>query len=95
MAIYEAIQSDFNKRNPLKVSLADLIILGGSAAIEIAVKKAGYTMEVPFLPGRMDATQTQTDINSFAVLEPMADGFRNYQKQKYTLKTEELLVDKA
>ena len=95
LAIYEAIQSDFNKRNPLKVSLADLIILGGSAAIEIAVKKAGYTMEVPFLPGRMDATQTQTDINSFAVLEPMADGFRNYQKQKYTLKTEELLVDKA
>ncbi len=95
LAIYEEIQSNFNKKNTLKVSLADLIILGGSAAIEIAVKKAGYTMEVPFIPGRMDATQTQTDVNSFAVLEPMADGFRNYQKKKYTLKTEELLVDKA
>ena len=95
LAIYEEIQSNFNKKNILKVSLADLIILGGSAAIEIAVKKAGYTMEVPFIPGRMDATQTQTDVNSFAVLEPMADGFRNYQKKKYTLKTEELLVDKA
>lgn len=95
LAIYEEIQSNFNKKNTLKVSLADLIILGGSAAIEIAVKKAGYTMEVPFILGRMDATQTQTDVNSFAVLEPMADGFRNYQKKKYTLKTEELLVDKA
>ncbi|WP_440879562.1 catalase/peroxidase HPI [Tenacibaculum sp. C7A-26P2] len=95
LAIYEEIQSNFNKKNTLKVSLADLIILGGSAAIEIAVKKAGYTMEVPFIPGRMDATQTQTDVNSFAVLEPIADGFRNYQKKKYTLKTEELLVDKA
>ena len=95
LTVYEKIQSDFNNSNVIKVSLADLIVLGGSVAIEEAAKKAGYAQEVLFIPGRMDASQEQTDESSFAVLEPMADGFRNYQKKKYTLKTEELLVDKA
>ena len=75
--------------------MADLIVLGGSAAVEEAAKKAGYLVEVPFTPGRMDASQEQTDASSIALLEPMADGFRNYQKKEYTLKTEQLLVDKA
>ena len=75
--------------------MADLIVLGGGAAVEAAAKAAGHSVTVPFTPGRMDASQEQTDVNSFAVLEPMADGFRNYQKKKYTLTTEELLVDKA
>ena len=96
LAVYEAIQSKFNeKAGNRKVSMADLIVLGGSAAVEEAAKKAGYTVDVPFNPGRMDALQEQTDASSFAVLEPMADGFRNYQQKKYTLKPEELLVDKA
>jgi catalase-peroxidase len=77
------------------VSLADLIVLGGCAAIEEASKKAGITITVPFTPGRMDASQEQTDVESFSVLEPFADGFRNYLKAKSTLSTEELLVDKA
>jgi catalase-peroxidase len=90
------IQSDFNAKSKGKsVSMADLIVLGGCAAIEAAAKNAGYTIEVPFSPGRTDATQEQTDINSMAVLEPMADGFRNYLKTQYTFSTEELLVDKA
>lgn len=75
--------------------MADLIVLGGAAAIEKAAQMAGYDVAVPFVPGRMDATQEMTDASSFAVLEPMADGFRNYQKTAYTLSTEELLVDKA
>lgn len=95
LAIYEKIQEKFNASNSRKVSMADLIVLGGSAAVENAAKKAGYDIGVPFNPGRMDAVQDQTDVASFAVLEPMADGFRNYQKKKYTLSTEELLVDKA
>ncbi|WP_435260898.1 catalase/peroxidase HPI [Tenacibaculum sp. nBUS_03] len=94
LAVYKKIQSAFNNTSR-KVSIADLIVLGGSVAVEEGAKKAGYSIEVPFNPGRMDATQEQTDIASFAVLEPMADGFRNYQKKKYTLTTEELLVDKA
>ncbi|WP_282078998.1 catalase/peroxidase HPI [Aquimarina algiphila] len=94
LATLEKIQSDFNTTGK-KVSIADLIVLGGSAAIEEAAKKAGYSIEVPFTPGRMDALQEKTDINSIALLEPMADGFRNYLKTKYTLTTEELLVDKA
>lgn len=90
------IQEDFNKKyKNKKVSMADLIVLGGSAAVEQAAKNAGYDITVPFVPGRMDATQEMTDVESFAVLEPMADGFRNYQKKAYTLSTEELLVDKA
>jgi len=93
---YEKIQVDFNNSSSTRqVSLSDLIVLGGSTAIEAAAKKAGFPIEVPFNPGRMDATQKQTDAESFDVLEPMADGFRNYQKKIYTLKTEELLVDKA
>ncbi|CAM1341350.1 catalase/peroxidase HPI [Tenacibaculum amylolyticum] len=95
LAAYEKIQEKFNASSSRKVSMADLIVLGGSVAVENAAKKAGYDVEVPFNPGRMDALQDQTDVASFAVLEPMADGFRNYQKKKYTLSTEELLVDKA
>ncbi|MFZ6053046.1 catalase/peroxidase HPI [Halocola ammonii] len=90
------IQKEFNSKNKSKqVSMADLIVLGGNAAVEKAAQKAGYTVVVPFTPGRADATQEQTDVESMAVLEPMADGFRNYQKTQYTFTTEELLVDKA
>ena len=78
-----------------KVSIADLIVLGGGAAIEKAAKDAGQTVTVPFTPGRTDATQAQTDVASFGMLEPVADGFRNYLKTKYTVSAEELLVDKA
>lgn len=96
LAVYEKIQSEFNSNSGnTKVSISDLIVLGGNAAIEEAIKKTGLDLEVPFKAGRTDATQAQTDIESFAVLEPMADGFRNYQKKKFTLTTEELLVDKA
>ena len=96
LAVYEQIQSDFNTKSATKkVSMADLIVLGGNAAIEDAADKAGLSMDVPFLAGRMDATQEQTDINGIAVLEPMADGFRNYLKTAYVFSTEELLVDKA
>ena len=91
------IQKEFNaaQSGGKKVSLADLIVLGGCAAVEQAAKKAGHDVEVPFTPGRTDATQEQTDVESFAVLEPVADGFRNYQKAKYAVSAEELLVDKA
>ncbi|MGA2817056.1 MAG: peroxidase family protein [Xanthobacteraceae bacterium] len=82
-------------RREKKVSLADLIVLGGCAAVEQAAKKAGHEVEVPFTPGRTDASQEQTDVESFAVLEPAADGFRNYLKTKYAVSAEELLVDKA
>ena len=96
VAVYKDIQKDFNaKSGNKKISMADLVVLGGTAAIEAAAKAGGYTIEVPFTPGRMDATQEQTDVEGMAVLEPMADGFRNYQKTDYTLSTEELLVDKA
>lgn len=96
LAAYEQIQDEFNANSEIrKISIADLIVLGANAAIEKSASDAGFSMSVPFNPGRMDATQEQTDIASFAVLEPMADGFRNYQKKKYTLTTEELLVDKA
>ena len=93
----EGIQSEFNKAQSggRKVSLADLIVLAGCAGVEKAAKNAGYEVTVPFKPGRMDASQDQTDVNSFAVLEPAADGFRNYQKAKYAVSAEELLVDKA
>lgn len=96
LAVYEKIQKDFNaKSGDRKVSIADLIVLGGGAAIEEAAGKAGYEVKVPFTAGRMDASQEQTDVEGMEVLEPMADGFRNYQKTEYTLSTEELLVDKA
>ena len=93
----EGIQKAFNaaQTGDKKVSLADLIVLGGCAAVEQAAIAAGHAVEVPFTPGRTDATQEQTDAESFAVLEPATDGFRNYQKGKYTLAAEELLVDKA
>ena len=96
LAGLEEIRSAFNAANaPTQISMADLIVLAGSAAVEQAAAKAGVSVEVPFTPGRTDATQENTDVNSFAVLKPMADGFRNYQTQEYTLTTEELLVDKA
>ena len=93
----EKIQVTFNKaqKGGKKVSLADLIVLGGCAAIEKAAKKAGHDVTVPFLPGRMDALQEQTDVESFAVLEPVADGFRNYLKTKYSVSAEELFIDRA
>lgn len=96
LKVYERIQTDFNARSgKKKVSMADLIVLGGTAAVEKAAKNAGYNVHVPFTAGRTDATQEQTDVESFAFLEPMGDGFRNYLKAKYTLSTEEILVDKA
>lgn len=91
----EKIQMEFNKTSDKKVSMADLIVLAGSAAVEKAAQNAGFNTKVPFTAGRMDATQEQTDVESFNLLEPMADGFRNYLKTKYTLATEQLLVDKA
>lgn len=90
------IQQNFNSKNKdKKVSMADLIVLAGNVGLEEAIKKAGFKVEVPFTPGRMDALQSQTDIDGMAVLEPIADGFRNYQKKEYAYTTEELLVDKA
>ena len=96
-ATLEGIQKAFNaaQSGGKAISLADLIVLGGSAGIEQAAKKAGHSVEVPFTPGRTDATQEHTDVESFAVLEPIADGFRNYLKTEYTVSAEELLVDKA
>jgi catalase-peroxidase len=91
LRILEAIQADLDK----KVSMADLIVLGGSAAVEKAARDAGFDVKVPFAPGRGDATQEQTDVENFAVLEPVADGFRNYQKKQYSVSSAELLVDKA
>ncbi|MGI9378244.1 MAG: catalase/peroxidase HPI [Methyloligellaceae bacterium] len=93
----EGIQKAFNEGQSggKKVSLADLIVLGGSAAIEQAAKAAGHDVEVPFTPGRTDTSQEQTDVESFAVLEPFADGFRNYLKAKYSISAEELLIDRA
>jgi catalase-peroxidase len=93
----ETIQKQFNASQPggKKVSLADLIVLGGGAAIEKAAKDAGHDVKVPFSPGRMDASQEQTDVTSFAPIEPTADGFRNYRRGKQRLSDEELLVDRA
>ena len=97
----EAIQKEFNasqsksKAKGKKVSLADLIVLGGCAAVEEAAKKAGIAVKVPFTPGRMDASQEQTDVHSFAPLEPLADGFRNYYRSQHLMTPEEALVDKA
>ncbi|MBB3285236.1 MULTISPECIES: catalase/peroxidase HPI [unclassified Rhizobium] len=93
----EGIQKKFNdaQAGSKKVSLADLIVLGGSVAIEQAAKKAGHDVAVPFAPGRTDASQEQTDVDAFAVLEPIVDGFRNYQRRAYTVSSEELLIDKA
>ncbi|MBT9590350.1 MAG: catalase/peroxidase HPI [Thiobacillus sp.] len=90
----ESIQREFNTGGK-KVSLADLIVLAGCAGVEQAARNAGHAVTVPFTPGRMDASQAQTDVEAFAVLEPIADGFRNYQKAQYTVSAEELLLDKA
>ena len=93
----EAIQNEFNAAHVggTKVSLADLIVLAGNAGIELAAKNAGYTVSVPFTPGRADASEEQTDVESFALLEPIADGFRNYLRTRSTATAEELLIDKA
>lgn len=93
----EGVQSAFNsaQKGDKLVSLADLIVLAGCAAVEVAAKAAGNAVEVPFTPGRTDASQDQTDVSSFAVLEPEADGFRNYQKKAFTVSAEEMLVDRA
>ena len=100
LEIFETIQHDFNAEQSAqssgkKVSLADIIVLGGCAAVEAAAKKGGFDVEVPFTPGRMDASAEQTDADSFAVLEPVADGFRNYRKGATKTAPEELMVDRA
>jgi len=93
----EGIQSEFNGKQSggKKISLADLIVLAGCAGVEQAAKNAGHDVTVPFTPGRMDASQEQTDVDSFAVLEPLADGFRNFLKRKFSVASETLLIDKA
>lgn len=97
LSILEGIQNDFNQAQTdgKAVSIADLIVLAGCAGVEKAAKDAGHDVKVPFTPGRTDATPEQTDVDSFAVLEPLADGFRNYMKKKYRISAEEMLVDKA
>jgi catalase-peroxidase len=97
LEILEGIQKDFNntRKDGKKVSLADLIVLGGCAGVEQAARNAGHNITVPFTPGRMDASQDQTDTASFAVLEPKADGFRNYLKARYSVSAEDMLVDRA
>jgi len=94
LAKLESIQSEFNNTGK-KISLADLIVLAGSAAVEQAAKNAGHSVTVPFTPGRTDASQEQTDVESFGFLEPIADGFRNYLKTRYRVSAEHLLIDKA
>ena len=95
--VFEGIQKEFNEKQTgnKQVSMADLIVLGGNVGVEQAAKNAGRDIEVPFTAGRTDASQEQTDVHSFGVLEPQADGFRNYVKTKYTVSAEELLIDKA
>ena len=97
LAVLEGIQKTFNSAQSggKQVSMADLIVLAGAAAVEAAAKSAGQTVEVPFTPGRSDATQEQTDVESFSVMEPQADGFRNYAKATYSVSPEEMLLDKA
>jgi len=101
LKVLEGIQAGFNKKASVgkgggkKVSLADLIVLAGCAGVEQAAKKAGVAVKMPFKPGRMDARQDQTDVESFAVLEPLADGFRNYVGGKFPVAAEQLLLDKA
>jgi catalase-peroxidase len=97
LKMLEGIQSEFNGKQSggKKVSLADLIVLAGCAGVEQAAKNAGHSVKVPFRPGRTDASQEQTDVDSFAVLEPIADGFRNYLNGKYKIPAEALLIDKA
>ena len=97
LGVLEGIQQTFNTSaaGGKKISMADLIVLAGTAAVEAAAKAAGHAIAVPFTPGRTDATQAQTDVESFAAMEPQADGFRNFQKKTYRVRAEELLIDKA
>ncbi|WP_363318939.1 peroxidase family protein, partial [Brevundimonas sp.] len=97
LAKLEAVKADFEATasGGKKVSLADLIVLGGAAAVEAAAMAAGHEVQVPFTAGRTDAAQDQTDVDSFSVLEPEADGFRNYAKQQFALSAEEMLIDRA
>jgi catalase-peroxidase len=97
LQVLEQLQSDFNQANTegKQISLADMIVLAGCAGVEKAAVNAGFEIKVPFAPGRTDATAEQTDVESFAVLEPNADGFRNYQKKRYSVSAEEMLIDKA
>ncbi|WP_374299002.1 catalase/peroxidase HPI [Paracoccus sp. (in: a-proteobacteria)] len=95
LGVLEGIKSDFDARGAKKISLADLIVLAGDAAVEAAAKAAGHDLVLDFIPGRGDATQDQTDVESFDWMEPMADGFRNYQRQKFNVPAEELLIDRA
>ncbi len=94
LAKLEAIKAEFEESGK-KVSIADLIVLGGSVGVERAAAAAGKSVTVPFTPGRMDASQEQTDVDSFKWLEPLADGFRNYRKSRFRVSTEELLIDRA
>ena len=97
LKVLESIQHNFNtsQKDGKKVSIADLIVLAGCAAVEAAAKAAGYAVDVPFTPGRTDSSQDQTDVESFDVMEPQSDGFRNYQKKAFTVSAEEMLIDKA
>jgi catalase-peroxidase len=97
LAALETIQQAFNgsQTGGKRVSIADLIVLAGNAAVETAAQAAGQAIELPFTPGRTDASQEQTDVESFEPLEPQADGFRNFQKKSYTVAPEEMLLDKA
>ena len=95
LSVLEDIQQGFNQAGSTKISLADLIVLAGGAGVEAAAKAAGHSVTVPFTPGRTDANQEQTDVESFSVLEPDADGFRNYQRTRFAVSTEELLIDRA
>nr|WP_257469006.1 catalase/peroxidase HPI [Chryseobacterium sp. D764] len=97
LGVLEGIQKEFNdsQNGGKKISLADLIVLAGNAAVEVAARNAGQDVKVPFAPGRMDASQEQTDVESMGYLEPIADGFRNYLKRRFTVSTESLLIDKA
>ena len=95
--VLERIQQEFNRSQTdgTRVSMADLIVLGGCSAVEAAALRAGFDVQVPFSPGRTDATQEMTDVNSFAVLEPTADGFRNFLGSSHRRRAEEILVDRA
>ncbi|MDQ1901348.1 catalase/peroxidase HPI [Paracoccus sp. WLY502] len=95
LSVLEGIKADFDAKGAKKVSLADLIVLGGDAAVEAAARAAGFDLRLDFIPGRGDATQDQTDVESFDWMEPLADGFRNYQRQKFNVPAEELLIDRA
>ena len=93
--VLSSLQKDFNAKGNKQVSMADLIVLAGGVGIEVAAQKAGHSVDVPFAPGRADALEEQTDVTSFSALEPMADGFRNYKRNTYSVSSEKMLIDKA